>query len=70
MAGMTAEELIKAAVTCVTCGREHEPRKSGNHVSWAGADGHPYRTRIFMMTGDSCSSAIAALRALASGREG
>ncbi len=67
MAHMTAEQLIAAAVTCVDCGREHEPRTAGNHTSWAAPDGHHYRTRLYEMTGDSHSSAIAALRQLAAG---
>ena len=64
---MTAEQLIQAAVTCVTCGKVHEPRQIGNYRSWAGRDGHPYRTRMYSMTGDSHGGAIEALRLLAAG---
>lgn len=67
MARMTAGQLIAAAVACTECGREHEPRKTGSYTSWAGPDGHPYRTRLYQMTGDSHSGAIAALRMLAAG---
>jgi hypothetical protein len=65
MKRMTADQLISAAATCVTCGEEHEPRTAGNYTSWAGADGHPYRKLIYVMTGDSCDRAIEALRELA-----
>lgn len=65
MAAMTARQLIAAAATCTQCGKEHKPRKEGSYVTWAARDGHPYRTRMFQMTGDSHSDAIAALRKLA-----
>ena len=64
---MTAEQLIAAATTCVTCGKEHKPRKAGSYTSWAAEDGHPYRTRMFVMTGDSHGAAIQALWQLAKG---
>jgi hypothetical protein len=69
MARMTADQLIAAAVACVDCGKEHKPRKTGSYTSWAGPDGHPYRTRLYQMTGNSHSNAVAALRVLA-GRHG
>jgi hypothetical protein len=62
---MTAEQLIQAAMTCVTCGKVHKPYRAGNATSWAGRDGHPYRTRLFQMTGCSCGSVIEALRQIA-----
>ena len=70
MAHMTAEELIAAAVTCVDCGQEHKPRKTGTYTSWAAPDGHCYRTRLYQMTGDFHGSAIEALRALAAAGRG
>jgi hypothetical protein len=62
---MTAEKLLAAAMTCVVCGEEHKPRKMGNYTSWAGRDGHSYRTRLYQMTGYSNTAAVEALRQLA-----
>jgi len=65
---MTAEQLIERAVTCVTCGKVHQPHQITPHQqTWAGKDGHPYRTRLYAMTGDSCGRAIEALRLIAAG---
>ncbi len=64
---MTAEKLIAAASACVDCGQEHKPRKTGNFTTWAARDGHPYRSRLYQMTGQSAGPAIAALRQLAAG---
>ena len=52
MNGIKAEDLIRAAAECVTCGKEHERRKvcvalGGGWVTWASPDdGHVYRPRL------------------------
>lgn len=65
--GMTAHDLITALETCVTCGEIHQPWSPyPNAQSWASQkDGHPYKTRMYAMTGDSSMRAIAAMRAIA-----
>jgi hypothetical protein len=59
---MTAEELLRKAAACETCGKAHEYRWiSSNQASWAADDGHDYRAVIDAGT-------VAKLRYLATGR--
>ena len=62
---MTVKELLDKAAECVTCGKVHTYRQEGRYGTWAGRDGHPYRTRLFEMTGNAGPGTLAALRELA-----
>ncbi len=62
---MDAKQLIDAAQQCVTCGKIHEPVRSGAYISWAAADGHRYVTRLYEMTRSASGPVIAALQVLA-----
>ena len=64
---MTANQLIAKASECATCGKQHKPfRTLSGGQSWADrTDGHPYRTRLFDLTGTSSGPVIHALQQLA-----
>ena len=64
MRTMTATQLIAAAAVCTACGKIHQPRAEGSFRTWAGPDGHAYRSRLYELTGRGSSGAIAALRLL------
>jgi len=62
----SAKQLIDTIAVCVTCGREHKPRKiAANQWTWAAKDGHTYRSRLFEITGWSSTGLIEVLRELA-----
>lgn len=68
MRTVSAKTFLDELARCVVCGREHKPSKpskTGALISWAGADGHSYRTRMFELFGHSSVGEIAKLRALA-----
>ena len=59
---MTADELLKRAAACETCGKEHKYRRvAPNRGSWAADDGHTYNSPFNV-------NDIARLRALMTGR--
>jgi hypothetical protein len=62
---MTAKQLLDLAEECADCGKKHRPVKIGpSQVTWAN-NGHPYRTRLYVLTGQPHGVTIAALRQLA-----